>query len=80
MNSIKCLINEGIDRYLARHVHVMIVQKDRLPLYMSIFMLFVITAPLAFMPIWYQIIVCSMILVALGRITWLAGKMKNDKV
>ena len=80
MNSVKELMAEGIDRYLARKVHVMVVQKDRLPLYMSIFMLFVITAPLVFMPTWYQILACSLITVGLGRVAWLAGKMKHGKV
>lgn len=80
MDDVKKMINEGIDRYLARRIHVMIVQKDRLPLYMSIFMLFIITAPLIFMPIWYQILTCSLITIGLGRVAWLAGKMKNDKV
>jgi hypothetical protein len=80
MNSIKGLMAEGIDRYLARKVHVMISQKERFPLYISIFMLFLITAPLVFMPIWYQILTCSLITIGLGRVAWLAGKMKNGKV
>jgi len=80
MNTIRRAYSEGIDRYLARKLHEMIISKEKFPLLMSIFMLFVITSPLIFMPIWYQVIACVLIFIGLGRVTWLAGKMKNDKV
>jgi hypothetical protein len=80
MNAIKEAYTEGIDRYLARRLHEMIIAKDKFPLMFSAFMLFIVTAPFMFMPIWYQVIGCVVILIALGRVAWLAGKMKNDKV
>lgn len=80
MDDIKRVMTEGIDRYMARRLHGMMVAKEKFPLLFSIFMLFTITFPLTFMPIWYQIVACLLITVGLGRVVWLAGKMKNDKV
>lgn len=80
MNAIKEAYTEGIDRYLSKRLHEMIVAENKFPLMFSAFMLFVITSPLMFMPVWYQAVACIVIFVALGRVAWLAGKMKNDKV
>lgn len=80
MNTIRRAYTEGIDRYLARRLHEMIIAENKFPLRFSAFMLFVITAPLMFMPVWYQVIACVLIFIGLGRVAWLAGKMKNDKV
>jgi predicted membrane channel-forming protein YqfA (hemolysin III family) len=71
--------NEGVDKVMAEWLATRIANKEWFVIGYSALATMGFMSFLAFMPIWYQLGVCTMVTVLLGRVAWLAGKINAKK-
>lgn len=76
---IKKLWECGIDKVLAEWIADMVVHKKWFNIAISMIATMGIMSFLYTMPVWYQVITCIAVLVFLGRVAWLAGKINAKK-
>jgi hypothetical protein len=79
MEAIKRAWNEGVDNVMAQWVADMVANKKWFNIGISILMTMSLMSFLYFMPVWYQVITCVLVLIALGRVAWIAGKLNGKK-